>query len=174
MASRAALSTVEVRQRSETIQRRALTLPVLSAARRWGLYVSIRGEVETDLLFASGLSSGKSLFFPRLDQDRMLFIKVSNLKQFQPGRWGLREPTGADSILPSQLDCIVVPGVAFDRRGYRLGFGKGYYDRTLKGYRGVKVGLSYDFQVVDQLPVDMHDLRCDWVVSESHLLGRFL
>ena len=82
------------------------------------------------------------------------------------------EPQGKTTIAPESLDLVVVPGVGFDRQGHRIGYGLGYYDRTLSTCANAKfVGLAYSFQVVERLPEEKHDIRLDYLVTECEMIG---
>jgi len=76
------------------------------------------------------------------------------------------EPEGEKSS-PEKVDIVVVPAVAFDLQGHRLGYGKGYYDRFLKKTKAVKVGVAYDFQIVEKLPAEQHDIPVDLIITPA-------
>ena len=86
--------------------------------------------------------------------------------------YGLREPVPNPELIlpPHALDVILIPGIAFDRRGHRIGSGKGYYDRFLTRTQAVRIGLAYDFQVIDRVPAEPHDVKMDWIVTESEMI----
>lgn len=91
------------------------------------------------------------------------WLKKGNKKIYFPRIHG--ESLSFDSFHP--LDLIVVPGIAFDKRGYRIGFGKGYYDRFLSDYTGIKVGFAYDFQVLESIPHESWDIAMNYIVTEK-------
>lgn len=86
---------------------------------------------------------------------------------------GVFQPEVGTSALQG-IDCVLVPGIAFDHDGFRVGFGKGYYDRALKKYMGLKIGLAYDHQIIPHLESRGHDVPCDFVVSEKRIMRRSL
>ena len=94
-----------------------------------------------------------------------------------PGYKGIPEPdpklAHARSIPATQLEVVIVPGAVFDRRGYRLGYGGGYYDRflALEAPQALRIGLCFDLQLVDQLPEEAHDVPMDWLVTEQESLS---
>lgn len=158
-----------------------LSLPEFSGANRIALYAGVHGEVTTDRVFTAAITQGKEVFFPKCDStgNPLLFYKVDSLKSLTPGLYGVPEPDGKgpdgkgpgpdsiDSIDPAELDMIVVPGIAFDHSGTRLGFGKGYYDMVLSGVSVLKVALAFHMQVLDEpLPVEAHDVRMDMLITE--------
>lgn len=142
------------------------------SARNIFCYVSMPMEVETRGLILRCLEEGKSVCIPRVvpETDR---IEARGLERwegaFLPGPFGILEPDPSvtPSVEPSRIDCVIVPGLAFDRDGYRLGRGKGYYDRFLKGLgaRASRIALAFDFQCVDRVPREAHDEKVDRVLS---------
>jgi 5-formyltetrahydrofolate cyclo-ligase len=121
----------------------------------------------------------KRIYYPKVPKSAhgvLEFYSVASLAELELGFMAKIPEPGLKSKRPKaalgEIDIVVVPGVGFDGEGYRLGFGKGYYDRTLKTYEGLVIGLAYDFQIVDRLPRESHDARCDWVVSESRIYRR--
>jgi 5-formyltetrahydrofolate cyclo-ligase len=143
------------------------------------LYDAFRGEVTTDAIALAGLALGKRLVLPRTSKsDRKLWLHhyPGSPSALVEGAYGIKEPEATwPMVAEAEIDLVVVPGVAFDRQGNRLGYGGGYYDRLLPALRhanlGVRlVGLAYGFQVVEQLPSDPHDIAMDNVATEQGLL----
>jgi 5-formyltetrahydrofolate cyclo-ligase len=160
------------RQHSEVIAKRAMSLPSFVSARCVCLYVSTGGEAGTHELIAGALAQGRRVCVPWLDRKGGTY-RLSEISAFPsdlaPGAFGILEPV-ADKIRLVEapvVDLWFVPGLAFDARGMRLGRGRGVYDRLLKNAGGVRVGLAYDAQIVDRLPVESHDVRMDWLVTEA-------
>ena len=123
------------------------------------LYSALPDEVNTDYLLLSAEGDGKTVLLPRVDGDR-LTLHVYSPDSMAPGAFGVMEPQGPE-FPPSrygEIELAVVPGMAFDRRGHRLGRGKGYYDRLLPLLPGARlVGLCFPFQVVASVPHEAHD-----------------
>jgi 5-formyltetrahydrofolate cyclo-ligase len=139
-------------------------------------YASFRQEVDTFPLLEEVLARGKELVLPRVVRaSRSLhLLRVKDLAaDLRPGYQGILEPDPArcSSVDPGLIDLVLVPGVVFDRRGFRLGYGGGYYDRLLASLpRAVRVGLAFSLQVVEELPVLPHDLPVDVLVTEDGVL----
>lgn len=163
---RAALTADAVAERGRQIQQRLLLSAVFAEAQTVALYLPIRGEVETALLAAAAAAAGKRVLYPRQHDCHLEFAPAG--AGLRPGRYGIPEPTGA-AVALAEIDLIALPGVAFDRRGIRLGYGKGCYDRTLAGEESLPllVGLAYAFQLVERLPADNHDVPVDRIVTED-------
>lgn len=152
---------------SRLIVERALEMPEYQAAQTVMAYAATRGEADLDALLRQALLSGKALYLPRvLDSAHMQAVRVRSLDELKPGAWGILEPTGQDTMGPEGIELFLTPGVAFDRDGARVGYGAGYYDRFLRGSRGVRVGIAFEAQLLTELTVDEHDVRMDAVLTE--------
>jgi 5-formyltetrahydrofolate cyclo-ligase len=157
---------------SRTIQQRVLNLPEFEAARVVCGYVALPREVQTDLVFAAARKRGKRICVPsyRPEDGAYGLAEVAEETDWKPGHGGVREPAQPMWMEPGLVDFAMVPGVAFDLRGGRVGRGKGYYDRILGGLnrRAVRaVGLAFGFQVFEQVPMESHDVRVDTVITED-------
>ena len=137
-------------------------------------YASFDGEVRTFEMMAEAQQLGKTIGLPRIMDRRKGFVSLSVTSledDLEPGEYGIQEPKmdPARLLVSEQLDLVIVPGVAFDRRNNRLGRGGGYYDRFLGSLPdGVPIfGLAYDFQIVDDLPSpDRHDVPVSRVLTD--------
>lgn len=112
--------------------------------------------------------NGIQLYFPRISNDNLEIVKIVNLDELIVGKYGLYEPNAklkASEI--KDFDLILVPGVAFCKNCFRIGYGKGYYDKLLKTISGTKMGIAYDFQVLDSVPTEDHDIKLDIVITET-------
>ena len=150
-----------------------LKLKLLDEANYIMIYYSVRNEVNTAPIINYLLEAGKTVALPVCTPERDLNAAVINdLSQLQPAPFGLMEPgPGSPLIADEELQLIVIPGVAFDEKGYRLGHGAGYYDRFLsKTPNAFKLGLAYDFQIVPDLPTENHDQRMNGLLTPSRYL----
>lgn len=133
------------------------------------LYHALPDEVDTTSLLERGWLLGKRILLPRVVGDN-LELCIYTPDTLQPGAYGIMEPTG-DVFPPeryAEIDLAIIPGMAFDRHGARLGRGKGYYDRLLPLMSGAyRVGLCYEFQLLDFLPMEEHDVTMNEVVTEG-------
>lgn len=158
-------------------QRRLLETSVFTDAARVALYCSSQNEVLTDEVFERARASGKEVFYPRVvvsgSSRRLAFFRVHALEDLSPGAYEIPEPAGGQELEdPAGFDLVVVPGVAFDERGGRLGFGKGYYDMALEGAPCKTIALAYEFQVLknQEIPVEPHDVRVSAVVTDERII----
>lgn len=168
---RACLSTDARATASQRIAELAASYGPIERAQRVALYAPIADEVDTTPLFERLRARGVKLALPKTDPGVGLlsFVEVASFDDLVPGTFGVREPRGAPIKL-SAIDVVVVPGLGFDRQGGRLGYGAGYYDRTLAGYSGPTVGVCYTCQLVEALPCAVHDKRVDAVITEDGIV----
>ncbi len=98
---------------------------------------------------------------------------ISGIGDLKKGAYGILEPDVISKVKLDDIDLILVPGIAFSKSGDRIGFGKGYYDKLLENFSGKKVGVCYDFQVVENLPTSKHDIKMDIIVTEERTYNDF-
>ncbi|MBR3081750.1 MAG: 5-formyltetrahydrofolate cyclo-ligase [Clostridiales bacterium] len=143
----------------------------LKSAKRIALYRATGGEVPCDGLAKALMKNGKICCFPRIEGDDMVFCDCSELdeKFFASGAFGIREPVASlAAVDPEIIDIVVLPAVAYNEEGTRLGQGKGYYDRFYAGIKGKKpllLGVCYDFQISSEIPVEEHDITADVIIA---------
>jgi 5-formyltetrahydrofolate cyclo-ligase len=135
-----------------------LSEPVVS------LFAPARNEPNIDLLWQTELPVGRHWLYPRSEASALVFCRVESLEDLIPGRFGVREPQGP--IYPDPPRVVLVPGLAFDFQGRRLGRGAGYYDRFLATLPSTirKIGVCFSFQVLTDIPAEPHDQRVDAIV----------
>lgn len=146
--------------------------------RHWNtvlMYVNLPDEAATIPLITGLIRRGKRLCIPAFaaELNRYYPSELKNLKtDVQPGCFGIPEPKPAARrpVPVSELDAIFVPGVAFDRRGNRLGYGYGYFDSICRWARAVKIGLAYHFQLVDRLTPHDADVSMNLIITEKEII----
>jgi 5-formyltetrahydrofolate cyclo-ligase len=135
-------------------------------------YAPMSGELDVWPLMEAALGEGKLATLPRFATATKKYIacRVQDLAaDVAPGWFGIREPLEQCEAVPlDRLDFVLVPGVAFDQRGYRLGRGKGFYDQLLAGIRGTTCGVAFDEQMVGAVPVEPHDIRLNCILTPTH------
>ena len=161
--------------RSLAIQERFLSAFPPIPGRRVALYSAMRGEAGTDLIRSRCLAAGVHLFYPRVMEDGELsFFRHREGDGWVAGRFGIREPrpVAGEVGVRGGFDLVVVPGLAFDASGRRLGQGYGCYDRFLAALDGtaMTVGLAFSWQLVPEVPVDAWDVPVDAVVTEDGIV----
>ncbi len=162
--------TEEERERlSEGIVKNLLSLRSLWDANTLLMFCPHKGEPNIMPLFSWVLQRGKRLLLPRVEGKDLKLIRVEDDTSLSPGAFCILEPSGGEEVRPEEVDLSLVPGVAFDREGYRIGYGKGYYDRLLERLGGLKLGVCYEFQVLEEVPRDDWDMPVDLVVTEEKI-----
>lgn len=167
---RRAVAPSEAAAAAQVTARTLLGCAPARTARRFGLYAALRDEIPTRPLFDAVVGSDREAWLPRIASGRRLeFAPVSDWAALRPGRHGILEPLPEVAAGGLEVgDVVVVPGVAFDVDGNRLGRGGGYYDAAFPpGAVGpTLIGLGYEFQIVDAVPHDARDRRVDALVTE--------
>ena len=133
------------------------------------IYNSMQDEVSTSA-FIDKWKHKKNFYLPVVSGNKMVFRKLVENTQFVKSKIGVDEPVGEDFTDYKKVDMIIVPGVAFDRHCNRLGRGKGYYDEFLSKMKALKVGVCFDFQLLDKIPANDADIKMDMLVSENDLI----
>ena len=189
-AIRQAMDIREIDEKSEIICGRILSSEEYKNADIILAYMSAGGEVDLQVLIDAASSVGKSLFIPKvISKEEMRFYKHTG--DFTKGSFGIKEPVNTSQEMLFDINkasaenkriLVLVPGVAFDVSGNRMGYGGGYYDRFLMDIDGsltsvsrgrmqvTKIGVSYDYQIVDEIPVEKYDVRMDMIVSEARII----
>lgn len=165
MARRAACDRERMKTYEETIRRHIALFPLYRQAGSVAMYFPVRHEID---LLPLWQSTDKNVVFPRMENAMLVFCQAHSLTDFKPGGYGIPEPTQPESVCIADIDLVMVPGLVFDRQGYRLGYGKGYYDRVLKDYPEViTMGVCLDEFFVQELPRESWDMRVKYVATQS-------
>jgi len=128
------------------------------------LYHSLPDELST-ARFIEKWHERKHFFLPRVNGVNLEILPYDR-SRLHIGAFNIEEPDGDDVVPVEHIEMIIVPGVAFDRNGNRVGRGKGFYDRLLAETRALKIGVGYDFQLVDEIDAEPHDVRVDIVITD--------
>lgn len=173
LARRLALSASEQYVSGKAIQEAFMALPEYQSAPSVAVYSAVNNEVSTELIIDHALLAGKAVFLPAVVGDDMVFRRLTSRYSLLVGHFGIKEPEkGADLADIGTVAMIVVPGVGFDLSGQRIGYGKGYYDRALHAFegRGRLTALCYEFQIVDSLAGEKHDVVMDRIITERRII----
>ncbi len=136
------------------------------------LYYPIKGEPDITPLFYEIKERKGRVAFPKIKGDEIEAVEVNDLEDLRKGKFNIPEPAGGGKISPEELDIVFVPGIVFDMELYRIGFGKGFYDRFLKNVKCPKVGVAYSFQIVNSFPHSPWDVPLDIIVTEKGVIRR--
>ncbi|XCA84663.1 5-formyltetrahydrofolate cyclo-ligase [Exiguobacterium mexicanum] len=138
-------------------------------ARTVALTLAMDLEIDTRPLIRQAWQAGKSVFVPKVTKQGLTFHEIFSFDDLEPGVMGILEPTTPET--DETIDLCIVPGRVFNRSGYRIGWGGGYYDRFLATYRGVTISLAYDVQLVTDLPIESHDIPVEYIVTEREMIS---
>ena len=167
---RAQLADAEIAAHGRAAAERVLAHAAFGASKLVAAFVSFGSEIDTSVLLAEILRAKKRVALPRVKGGKMAFHEITDLATLTPGTLSIPEPPADAPVLSeSSLDFVVTPGLAFDREGNRLGYGKGYYDRALAGLKpeALTVGFCHDFQLVDAVPAGNSDVPLQELITEQ-------
>lgn len=158
-------------ERSQQIHHLLLNEPSIKEGKTIALTISVFPEVDTRKLIETLWSAGKRVVAPKcIHRTReMDFYEITSFDQLKPAPMGLLEPdetlTHKCSML--DIDVCIVPGIVFDQRGYRIGYGGGYYDRFLPLFKGTKLSIAFNEQLVEEVPFEKHDIAIDTLITDQ-------
>jgi 5-formyltetrahydrofolate cyclo-ligase len=171
LEARFRLSPEERKAKSREIEKNLFRLPGFQAARRVMFYASFRSEVETHEMIRRAIDQGKRVVLPKVKGKDLALFEIRDFdRDVKAGKWDIPEPTGGKAVNPERIDFIVVPGAVFDERGNRLGYGAGFYDKLLKGYKGATAALAFELQIVPDVPAQPHDVPVQRIVTEKRVI----
>ena len=173
-AANKSISTAERATAAELIRTRFKELEVWRTARSILFYAPLPDEPDIWPLLADANAAGKAVMLPRYSADEHTYVagRIENLnKDLHAARFGILEPVADCATFPlNQLDLVLVPGVVWSATGYRIGRGQGHYDRLLAAVSGVKLGVAFDWQFTDAIPVQPHDIRLNCILTPTRWL----
>lgn len=132
------------------------------------IYNSVRAELSTVEAVRILVGEGKHISFPKVKGEIMEAFKPTT-GAFKRGAFDIFEPENGEKVEREKIEACILPGLAFDLRGFRVGYGKGYYDRFLKELSCVKIGYCYDFQLTKEVDEDGFDVACDYIVTDKKI-----
>lgn len=166
------------KEKSRNIQTLLTDHPVVTTADHLFIYVDFRSEVETMDFIRQLIKAGKTISVPvtLLEESRLLAVQLTDPDtQLEPGCYDIPEPTAERiaqaTVDPATIDTVLIPGSVFDTGGGRLGYGGGYYDRFLteSAPQAARVGVAFELQLVDKVPMEPHDQYMDLLVTEQQI-----
>jgi 5-formyltetrahydrofolate cyclo-ligase len=161
----------EIISKSEAICNQLIELDEYKYAKVIYIYMDFKNEVKTKPIIDNALKMGKKIALPKIENNVMSFYYIHSYEYLKKGYFGILEPNTTE-LAEDRKALIVVPGVAFDERGFRVGYGKGFYDRFLSQHMVfTKVALAFKLQIVDQIPNDEHDVAMDMIITEERIIN---
>jgi len=156
---------MERQKKSLSIAKNALELQLLSKARTIFSYLPTQSEVDTHPILWE--LPGATILVPKMIDDK---IVACIKKDLVPGYLGIEEPRECEQIPLDEIDVVLIPGIAFDEKGNRIGRGMGHFDRFLKKVECPIIGLAFEFQIVEKIPTDSYDVPVDMIVTERRII----
>ncbi len=168
---RSAMRIEEVMQKSHVAANIFLASDYYKNSKQLMLYMPLGNETDTSAIIKTAFCDGKTVVFPVTDEKsgEITPFYASEDTKFLKGTFSVLEPVGTQIADMSKTDVILVPGIAFDKTGNRVGFGKGCYDRLLKDSSAALIGFCYEFQICEHIPSEPHDIKMDALVTEKGL-----
>ncbi len=157
------LSVDEKKRHSQSIEQQLKNL-FKDTEGLWAAYKNLSSEPDINW---SEVSSRMEWLFPKVQGQSLEFRK--NVTEFSKSDLGVLEPQDGKSVEIRSIDGVIIPAVAYDQKGYRLGRGKGYYDRALSDFTGRKVGVCFNMALCEELPHEAHDIKCNQIVTENNI-----
>ncbi len=167
LSIRKALTPEQIVEKSERIITNVLAIAEYQNTTCIYAYIPAKGEVDVTSLIEAAWRDGKKVAVPKVVEKDLIFYYINNYDDLESGYFGINEPKAGLEVASCEDALLIIPGVAFDKDGHRIGYGGGFYDRYLEKHTGHFVmAPAYDFQVVDKIAVEEHDIGVDMVVSE--------
>ncbi|MBQ8972470.1 MAG: 5-formyltetrahydrofolate cyclo-ligase [Clostridia bacterium] len=167
-AKKAAMTKTQIERASLRLANRLFETQAYQNAQSVYCYVSFNQEVDTSPILRRAWRDGKRVAVPKCYGKEMRFIWIENMNELAPGFYGIPEPVADAPVAQDERALIIMPGLAFDREGHRVGYGGGYYDRYLEQQPNhPTVALCFDFQMLERLNVDAYDIPVDFVIVDQ-------
>lgn len=175
ICKRDCLNIEEKKLMDKTIKEYLINLEVFKNAKNIFIYISYGSEIDTYSYIKEFLNMDKNIYVPKTDMRERIMeaVKIEYLENLKKSKYGILEPDSFENkIDKDKIDLVILPGVVFDRRGGRIGYGGGYYDKYLKDMNKdiPKIALCYEFQLIDEVPSEPHDIKADFIITENKVI----
>lgn len=169
------LSSKIKKEYDELIFKKLIESDIYNNSKKIFTYVSFASEIDTIKFIKYALNDNKEVYVPKTDKTKkeMVAIRINSLENMDVDNWGILEPKSVDkNKIGKNFDLILIPGLAFDRKGNRIGYGGGYYDKYLSQIKeeNNKIVLAYDFQVVDSIKNEVHDIKVNYIITNNKFI----
>lgn len=168
---RRAMTLGEVKEKSAKIRNALFSFDKFTAASTVCTFISAFKEPDTMEIIRALWRESKKVIVPitHMETNTLSLSYIESDADLQKGAYGILEPATEKTADISHIDALLIPGLAFDKKGGRMGFGKGYYDRLLEKTHAVKIALCYEFQILSSVPTEKHDIPMDFIVTEDRI-----
>ncbi len=154
---------------SQKIHNRLKQIEIFRNAKKIASYYPIGSEVLTQDIMQEMLGDGKEISLPKVEDNDIIFRKITGLKDLEKGAFGIMEPKDNCPEV-KEIDVVLVPTVGITKKGFRIGYGQGFYDRFLSKSNAKTISLTYAKQIVKSIPVSESDEKLDWIVTEDETI----
>lgn len=160
----------EKRYKDNKIKEKLMETKYYKECEKIFIYIGFGSEINTYEYIQDFFKDNKRIFVPRtnIKNKTMEAVEINDLNNLEKNKYGILEPSlDKEQIDKNEIELIILPGVAFDKVGGRIGYGGGYYDKFLKNVssKAIKVALAYDLQVLDKIPMEEHDIKYDYLIT---------
>lgn len=157
---------------SEEITEKLINSTEWIKAKTIGITISTGREVNTHAIIDTGWKEGKQIVVPKCfpEKKQMKFFQIKSFDEVEDSFYSLKEPitTITPLVRKEHIDLLIVPGLVYDKRGYRIGFGGGYYDRYLANYKNKTLSLAFHFQVIEEVPYELYDIPVEKIITNTY------
>lgn len=154
--------------KDKLIRKNLRELDIYKKAKSVFVFISYKSEVDTRGIIEDILADGKKLLVPLVKGSEMIAVEVKGIDDLEPNKMGILEPKSGDEV--TDVDLTITPGLAFDKRGYRLGYGGGYYDKFFAKVDTIRMGIGYSDQYVESLVHEDYDKALEYLLTEEGLI----
>ena len=176
LAFRDSMNIEEVTAKSDEIKNKLISTTMYAEAKHIFSFLSFNKEARTKSIIDDCLQKGKQVYIPLCNMEirEIILCHMEGWNELRPNRMGILEPTKESIKIADRkiLDLAIVPGAVFDRKGNRIGYGAGYYDKFFSSLKKniIKIAVCYSFQVVDHITPDAHDVPMDYIITEKEII----
>lgn len=173
LSARNNLDALYVRSESSIISEKLIKSNLIRANSKVSIYLHVWGEVQTNLIIDYLIGKKCQVFIPAYSNKKKSYVlsKYSKGVDLIEGRYKVLQPLQIDTIDPRAVEISIFPGLAFTKKGLRVGYGKGVFDKLFEQSKAFKIGLAFDFQIVDDVRAEKHDLRMSCVITEKRIIN---
>lgn len=172
LKKRLSLAPSEIKKNSQIIRDRIKNLPQTKNLKIIACYFAINNEPDLKEVLGNFLKAKKTIVVPAFleNLEKYRFVKLSTLENLKTGPYKIPQPPQLVPFDSENIDLAFLPGLAFSEDGLRLGYGKGIYDKLMANTYALKIGVCFDFQVIDNFTAESHDLRVDFIITEKRII----
>lgn len=168
---RDSISNFDLDMKSKVIEEKILNLDYINKYEIFLIYINIKSEVKTKSLMQKLILLNKKVFVPKIIDDEMCFIEINSLDNLELGKYNIPEPIKGQ-IYKGERALVIVPGIVFSSEKYRIGYGKGYYDKFIsKNRQNFYLGICFENQIIDKFDFDKFDEKLDAIITEENIIN---